>query len=667
MRLLSRRRAFPHTPAALAVAVAGLKGRTAEGQLSPAPSPLPAGDGGAFTDCPCIDHHSGTQPEWLAVLSASGLVANDSLVLANSLHFPRAYGSGNCRAWDADGRGAPECKFFGATASWCALSWCYVDLQNCHPRRRPRPSAYFESMHYSYATCGSIDAYFVGESYWGSRLLLCVYAFDSQVSMAVTGREAGWRTLVMFTYQVLQMLQLPTDGIEYRSLSPASRELYSSDYSACVHDVALGHLDLCVGDFWDTPERRAKKVIFSPIYSEWIYLHTTVAPRKLAVWEYLYQPLRPFSMSLWMLIFTVIPASGVFLAVLEYEGPLAGLVRRPTLRSTGWSMYLSILSFLDAGVLVVHRPHTYGGKVFAVGLAFFACVVFASFTASTASFLIFKSRDHAVESLEEAIAEGMQICILESLLPLFLTMHPGMDGRMTGLARGRHVLAAVSDGVCGAGIVGEPLVMDAHADGEYCNIQRVGRPVMSFPTGVFMSERLQHAFNWGAVTRRYDGTWANLRTRIYPSSTCPDEITDWSEPSQLEAHHMLGNCGLLLLCFMMSAFLMLLHRMERSQPVQQVEEGVIRTISRVHERVTSPKGTPPNSPRQSRGLRILGLSSEFSSLSSAGIGQIFGTSTAFEEESSTPQLARTSGDVSSDSGGTWPPVRQRQLCPKLSL
>merc|ERR1711879_139811 len=34
-----------------------------------------------------------------------------------------------------------------------------------------------------------------------------------------------------------------------------SRAKFSSSYTACVHDVAVGNIDICVADLWHTPER----------------------------------------------------------------------------------------------------------------------------------------------------------------------------------------------------------------------------------------------------------------------------------------------------------------------------------------------------------------------------------------------------------------------------
>ena len=51
------------------------------------------------------------------------------------------------------------------------------------------------------------------------------------------------------------MADLGDFDIEWRSVSRASRNEYSSACTACTRDVQRGVLDVCVGNFWTTPSR----------------------------------------------------------------------------------------------------------------------------------------------------------------------------------------------------------------------------------------------------------------------------------------------------------------------------------------------------------------------------------------------------------------------------
>ena len=42
---------------------------------------------------------------------------------------------------------------------------------------------------------------------------------------------------------------------EVHNVSEASKSRYSSSYDACVHEIALGHTDLCIGSFWMNTDR----------------------------------------------------------------------------------------------------------------------------------------------------------------------------------------------------------------------------------------------------------------------------------------------------------------------------------------------------------------------------------------------------------------------------
>jgi hypothetical protein len=43
-------------------------------------------------------------------------------------------------------------------------------------------------------------------------------------------------------------------------VSEASKSRFSSSYTACVHEVALGETDICIGNFWMTPQRLVRNL-----------------------------------------------------------------------------------------------------------------------------------------------------------------------------------------------------------------------------------------------------------------------------------------------------------------------------------------------------------------------------------------------------------------------
>lgn len=535
---------------------------------------------GAYVDCPCINHHNGTSEASLAfaaLVEKSSAVQSGSLVLPKTFVIvPRDYGSATCRPWDKDGVAVPECSAF-EPPSFCSLPWCFVDPGNCHPRRRPKSSRTFSGLYVSYYNCGHVYDYVPGQEYWAS--LAPVYVFSHGLEIRPTqvdGWSAAFRTMVKFASSALTVMQVPKRAIVYRQLSNESLARHTSTYSACVDDLVVGSVDLCVGDYWDTPDRRLMKAAFSnTIYSEMVYLYTRVVSEDLSVAGYFYQPLRPFSGALWALILGVVMASGLVLLFLEHgeadgDFPKSGYWFHAAVHGT----YLSFGSLVNASAMF--NPKTLSGKLFVVGLAFFLCVVIASFTANTASFLIYVPTQPRVQSLQAAVEAGMAVCMPEPLRGLITASYPELSSVGISITDGEDLLQGLVEGSCDATILPETTLTDAHARGEHCQIQAVGRPLLSFPIGMYVSLRLQHAFNWAVAERRVDGTWAALQKQVFADSRC--EVDSYATPKQLQAHHMMSNCTLLLLCFAASVVLKCLKRVEQSAMVQKVEEGVINGV-----------------------------------------------------------------------------------------
>jgi hypothetical protein len=100
--------------------------------------------------CPCI--------------GLNNIVGTTDVEVGNStLAYPADAGS-VCKAWD-DNDKHPECSGSNAP-SWCKKSWCFVDPCNCKLETAPKLSSYLPSstfrgrpVHYSYATCGSVDSW----------------------------------------------------------------------------------------------------------------------------------------------------------------------------------------------------------------------------------------------------------------------------------------------------------------------------------------------------------------------------------------------------------------------------------------------------------------------------------------------------------------------------
>jgi hypothetical protein len=189
----------------------------------------------ADSKCPCINpwqgnHSVPTTGSW------SGL--------------QRDYGANYCRAWDEP---MSWCQV-ALPPAYCASQFCYVDPNNC--KNRPNTaSSYFPNtnLHYSYATCGytndfnpsvALDAQL--KTYTGEKAIRVSFPADSSSGFTLTTLPNGKRdgSIARFTARLLK-----DAGVEWTEV-PISRQAkfhHSDSRTACVHEVAVGGTDLCIG------------------------------------------------------------------------------------------------------------------------------------------------------------------------------------------------------------------------------------------------------------------------------------------------------------------------------------------------------------------------------------------------------------------------------------
>ena len=97
-----------------------------------------------------------------------------------------------------------------------------------------------------------------------------------------------------------EMATLGEFKIRYIPVSNASTSDHVSLWTACTQDVADGVKDMCVGNFWITPQRIGLGVDFiTPATSDSFKLLTKLEKDKVSLYERLWTPFAPFSTGLW--------------------------------------------------------------------------------------------------------------------------------------------------------------------------------------------------------------------------------------------------------------------------------------------------------------------------------------------------------------------------------
>jgi len=481
------------------------------------------GPDGAYVDCPCA------YPNFNNFTTTR----------------PQDWGS-SCRAWHID---TPECN--NGAPAWCRSKWCYVVADNC--TRNSTPSSLFNGFSKSYTTCGNVGML---EPYPDMNKILPIYAGDLS-PLAYTraslnppeDSSPSLRTMVQFAYHVLAEARIYPHLLKYRSLSNATLLRYSSWYTGCVHDMALGNLHMCIGDWYFTPERSRFGVSFIAVYTEDIRLIVPYNFDPGDSWMDLMRiPLAPFSLELWALLLGTIFISGLVLAVLEGGHPESESFRASWSRLLANSFMVSFMS-LSAGS-VTFQPRTPGGRLFTLGLACFLTIAVAFFTANTAAFFITDDVKFPILSMKQALSRELRICYSSALRDGIVNRYPAMKNLgvpCDSTDNPRSVMLTLHDGDCDAAMDPEEKLRQYWAVGELCEFTAVGDPLVQHTTGFYVVSSLYHALAHATATKMSDRTWAAVSEGLMSESICPSHNLE-EGPTVLQPKHMLLNCCILFFC-----------------------------------------------------------------------------------------------------------------------
>lgn len=195
------------------------------------------------------------------------------------------------------------------TQDWCNSEWCFVNPRECeYPVFNSHLSGdNNEDMYLSYVPCGNLGAYEVAsvpETFShlrGQKIRVAVPSisesgydpiFFRREDGTIDGAAAAFLKEVFYDPLSLQ--------VEYKNVSTESDSKFVSKFTACVHDIALGKVDVCSHLFFKTPQRLFMGVQFTTTVTT---LKTILilsredadgTSNHLSIWDYLLIPLAPF-------------------------------------------------------------------------------------------------------------------------------------------------------------------------------------------------------------------------------------------------------------------------------------------------------------------------------------------------------------------------------------
>jgi hypothetical protein len=392
------------------------------------------------------------------------------------LCLPLEYGRSWCAPWDANVLG--ECVdqdggiLEGGRPDWCSAMWCYVNASSCQRAHHPSDFTFHDGdaptgLAYSYETCGNLDTYTAAAHYQTLRgkHLRVSFPGDSDTGYTIYTDQQG----VKQGSTVRLMQDIAADvGFTWEThvVSDASRSRFSSAFTACVHEVALGETDMCIGSFWMTSQRLLMASFTRALADNEFKLVVPAEAKDADVLAVLMGPFLPFTASAWMMSAGLVVFMAFALRMIEgdpdgsttddgnWMATIQYLARHPaTLADTVGEIFCEGLLALTTG-MPSQESTSFAGRLVTIGYAVFGLLFLTSFTATTAATMLAGQMQVAsLETLDDVLATGGNLCLRSALRSSFVLRYPAFETRIVVGETGEELLDLMDSGQCVAAVI----------------------------------------------------------------------------------------------------------------------------------------------------------------------------------------------------------------------
>eukprot|EP00403_Amphidinium_massartii_P026122 CAMPEP_0178405998 /NCGR_PEP_ID=MMETSP0689_2-20121128/18687_1 /TAXON_ID=160604 /ORGANISM="Amphidinium massartii, Strain CS-259" /LENGTH=551 /DNA_ID=CAMNT_0020027029 /DNA_START=171 /DNA_END=1822 /DNA_ORIENTATION=- len=478
--------------------------------------------------------------------------------------IPSSYGIG-CKAHDEVSSPVERC-LSDAPPEFCALEWCYLAANTpCELSNDISWSSLFPGMRYSYETCGAFNAFrtYDLESRLRGSTLKVVYLTNSGgwkgadcTEEICYGPVVRYLSTIFRQYQVnLEVLATFGSGDDYYvnlDNPPFSEEVMAaiakerpgdiergkvSGFNACVIATGLGYVDLCIATFLiNTGRQQLTNMIH--LISEPIVLVTAAKIEDPSFSDKLQAAFKPFTNELWLCVIGCIILLSVAMVLQEHG--------KDDLKDVPcWKMpLLGIFKGFESlfGGASTFHAHTCGGRITQLGLGFFILLIIASYTANLASLLVVSAGvSTEIASMSDAVKQGAKVCGDSNMLSKLQSMFPEAHRAGTFVSVANRSAALIEIGTsCDAAAVRLQDLQNQHSTGKFCNIIRVGDPLLYLGDGVPASARIYRSLQWAFTDSSNGGIDKELEVAV-PADACGDADESGQEEEQsLTVDNMYG-------------------------------------------------------------------------------------------------------------------------------
>ena len=304
---------------------------------------------------------------------------------------------------------------------FCNAPFCYVDPSKCNHSENSTyaRSSYFPNLFYSYNTCGAHDywnQFLIVDQLKGQTLKVGVPAlyypdhfkfdadknpifFDPDINNGVGDFEGMY-------IDVLKKLSLFGGfTIVYTPVSAHAKKHFESLWDACIQDVAQGLLDMCIGNFWETTERREKVQFSTAVFNDIFYLRVPKPQEDKSFMAKIQILFQPFTTPLWITIILATVGVGMSYTILESNRKMS---MSEVSGKVAHSIYSATMELMNGA------EQNEDMKIYIKGVtvtwSFFVLITVAAYTANLAAYLAQKKLVHKIISMEDCIANNCNLC-----------------------------------------------------------------------------------------------------------------------------------------------------------------------------------------------------------------------------------------------------------------
>jgi len=229
----------------------------------------------------------------------------------------------------------------------------------------------------------------------------------------------------------------------------------TNPYGACPYEILLGSVDVCLGDFWETEERRNLVAFTTPLDVNSMKLITTAVESSDFGPNRLFDIFLPFTATVWgtmmgMFCFTAVL---MWIVSVEENEDFSFAETFPQPRGLVKGFWVAMMGYLAGNQFATDK---WSARLIVLGFSFFLAISIASYTANLASFMVLKPRAAgAVESLNDIVKRTKKVCTIDSISDM-LTV-PGIRERVVEAPNGfmGSLFEQLHMGHCDAAIVGK--------------------------------------------------------------------------------------------------------------------------------------------------------------------------------------------------------------------